>query len=139
MENTFHFYAANRACSLLYSYIIEHNQGIWLLPVNICPDVPLTFCLAHVQFEFVDINPITLFIDEEICLDRLSHASEKYAGIVYVRTYGCIKNSTDFFTLCHRLIQNLELSMIGVFVYQKKDRICLVLILYCIVLGIVSR
>ena len=109
MENTFHFYAANRACSLLYSYIIEHNQGIWLLPVNICPDVPLTFCLAHVQFEFVDINPITLFIDEEICLDRLSHASEKYAGIVYVRTYGCIKNSTDFFTLCHRLNPKLRI------------------------------
>ena len=109
MENTFHFYAANTACALLYSYIIEHNQGIWLLPVNICPDVPLTFCLAHVQFEFVDINPITLFIDEEICLDRLSHASEKYAGIVYVRTYGCIKNSTDFFTLCHRLNPKLRI------------------------------
>lgn len=109
MENTIHFYAANRACALLYSYIIEHNQGVWLLPVNVCPDVPLTFCLAHVQFEFVDINPITLFIDEEECLDRLNDTPEKYAGIVYVRTYGCLKDSVKFFTLCHYLNPKLRI------------------------------
>ena len=62
---------ANRACSLIYSFIKEQDAGVWLLPVNVCPDVPLTFYSAKIPFEFVDINPTTLCIDENECLALL--------------------------------------------------------------------
>lgn len=88
---------ANRACSLLYSFIKEHSGGVWLLPVNVCPDVPLTFCLAKVPFQFVDIDPETLCIDiGEV--ERILHQSPlDYKGVLYVRTYGALKDtSSDF-------------------------------------------
>lgn len=88
---------ANRACSLLYSYIKNHDCGMWLLPVNVCPDVPLTFCLANVPFQFVDIDPQTLCIDTEK-VDRILHQSSSvYAGVLYVRTYGVLKDTSEEF------------------------------------------
>ena len=84
---------ANRACSLLYSYIKKHSSGIWLLPVNICPDVPLTFCLANVQFQFVDIDPETLCINIVECQKLIENSTYDYTGIIYVRTYGVCKNT----------------------------------------------
>ena len=97
MERQLYMATANRACSLLYSYIKEHNCGMWLLPVNVCPDVPLTFCLANVPFQFVDINPKTLCIDTEE-VDRILHqSSSDYAGVLYVRTYGVLKDTSEEF------------------------------------------
>lgn len=98
---------ANRACSLLYSYIAQHNQGVWLLPVNVCPDVPLTFCLADVKFEFVDINSNTLCIDQESCLHRITNNPDLYAGIVYVRTYGALEDTSEFYSKCRKIKPNL--------------------------------
>ena len=97
METRPYIATANRACSLLYSFIKEHSGGVWLLPVNVCPDVPLTFCLAKVPFQFVDINPETLCIDiGEV--ERILHQSPiDYKGVLYVRTYGVLKDtSSDF-------------------------------------------
>lgn len=94
---------ANRACSLLYSYLCQQEKGTWLLPVNVCPDVPLTFCLAKVPFEFVDIDSSTLCIDEHECLRRIGTADKKYAGILYVRTYGYMSDVSSFFRQCKKL------------------------------------
>jgi dTDP-4-amino-4,6-dideoxygalactose transaminase len=88
--------SANRACSLLYSYIKEQPYGKWLLPVNVCPDVPLTFALAGVPFQFIDIDLSTLCIDVEECRRILSNDA-KVAGIVYVRTYGYISEMSEQF------------------------------------------
>lgn len=88
---------ANRACSLLYCYIKEHASGRWLLPVNVCPDVPLTFVLAGVPFSFVDINPRTLCIDMEEVLRLVKEEPDKYAGVLYVRTYGMLKDNAREF------------------------------------------
>lgn len=93
---------ANRACSLLYSYLCECSKGVWLLPVNVCPDVPLTFCLTDTPFEFVDIDKNTLCIDEEECLHRIKSNLNKYSGILFVRTYGYLSDKSEFFSKCKR-------------------------------------
>lgn len=89
--------SANRACALLYSYIMEQPQGIWLLPVNVCPDVPLTFALAGIQFQFVDIDPQTLCIDIDDCMRRIKSKDSNVTGLVYVRTYGFLTNVSELF------------------------------------------
>lgn len=95
--------SANRACALLYSFIKEQPQGLWLLPVNVCPDVPLTFALAGVQFQFVDIDPHTLCIDIEECRKRIISKEASIVGIVYVRTYGYIADTNQQFSLLREI------------------------------------
>ena len=94
METWPYIATANRACSLLYSFIKEHSGGVWLLPVNVCPDVPLTFCLAKVPFLFVDINPETLCIDIDVVEHILHQSPSEYKGVLFVRTYGVLKDTS---------------------------------------------
>ena len=98
MENPIYIATANRACSLLYSYIKEHSSRLWLLPVNVCPDVPLTFCLAQVSFKFIDIDPKTLCIDlDEV--EKIIHQSPPGSiGLLYVRTYGVLNDIKSEFS-----------------------------------------
>lgn len=91
---------ANRACSIIYSLVKRTNPGVWLLPVNVCPDVPLTFCEANVDFEFVDIDPDTLCMDESKVLEKITDNKTKYAGIIFVRTYAYVYDTVDFFRKC---------------------------------------
>lgn len=93
MENHPYIATANRACSLLYSYIKEHASKQWLLPVNVCPDVPLTFCLAKVSFKFVDIDSETLCIDLNEVEKILLQSPTGSIGLLYVRTYGVLKDT----------------------------------------------
>lgn len=88
---------SNRACSILYRYIKGQKKGVWLLPVNVCPDVPLTFSLADIPFEFVDINSETLCIDVDECIRRTRKRRNYYIGVVYVRTYGYLFDTTEVF------------------------------------------
>lgn len=97
METYPYVVTANRACSLLYSYIREHANGIWLLPVNVCPDVPLTFCLANVPFEFVDIGPDTLCLDINKVEQILHQSPSCYVGVLFVRTYGVLNDTSSEF------------------------------------------
>lgn len=97
MENHLYIATANRACSLLYSYIKEHAGRLWLLPVNVCPDVPLTFCLAKVVFKFVDIDPETLCIDLNAVEKILLQSTSESFGLLYVRTYGVLKDTREDF------------------------------------------
>ena len=85
---------ANRACGILYRFI-RQNGGHYLLPANVCPVVPLTFRLAEVDFEFVDIDSQTLCIDEQRCLSLAEY--EKCNGLVFVHTYGTSYNPQSFF------------------------------------------
>ena len=95
IDSSWHVKTANRASSLLYSYVKKHLNGRYLLPVNVCPDVPLTLSLAGVSYDFVDISPDTLCMDEESCIEKLSR--NDYAGVVYVRTYGVLFDTSLFF------------------------------------------
>lgn len=85
---------AHRACGILFRFIRQY-KGCYLLPANICPVVPLTFRQADMDFEFVDIDPDTLCIDENKCLDLID--SGLYDGIVFVHTYGTNYNPQSFF------------------------------------------
>ena len=85
---------ANRACGILYRFIRQHG-GRYLLPANVCPVVPLTFQLAEVDIDFVDIDPQTLCIDEQVCL--ASAKKGKCNGVVFVHTYGTQYNPQSFF------------------------------------------
>lgn len=100
---------ANRACTLLYSYISLYNKGTYLIPVNVCPDVPLTFCLANVAFEFVDIDKDTLCINQLACLDKIRKNTGKYQGIVFVRTYGYLFDTSDFFDTLHSVSPDFKI------------------------------
>lgn len=108
-QKTLSIKTANRACSLLYSYLLTCEKGVWLLPVNVCPDVPLTFCLAKTPFEFVDIDKDTLCIDENECLRRIKSEVKKYSGIVYVRTYGYLSDISAFIEKCKILSNNIRI------------------------------
>lgn len=100
---------ANRACSLLYSYIKEHAGGVWILPVNVCPDVPLTYALAGVSFDFIDINPSTLCLDMQEVNRIIKENPRKYAGVLYVRTYGAIKDTSQDFRLIKTVDENISI------------------------------
>ena len=94
-------YTANRACALLYEIISSHSKGTYLIPANMCPTVPLTIGLSECDFEFVDIDKDTLCINEEVCLSKLKKHPHKYAGMIFVRTYGYIYDTNSFFQKLH--------------------------------------
>lgn len=98
-----------RASSILYHYIKKYNQGVYFLPANICPIVPLVFKLANVQFEFIDINNETLCIDEDAVLNLIQSNTTKYQGIVFVRTYGYIYNTDVFFQKLHKIQSSFKI------------------------------
>ena len=107
MDNWPYIATANRACSLLYSYIKEHSSGKWILPVNVCPDVPLTFCLAKVEFAFVDIDADTLCLDFEQVEEILIKEPDSYAGVLFVRTYGVLTDTSKKFRVLKAIKENL--------------------------------
>lgn len=85
---------ANRACGILYRFV-KQNGGRYLLPANVCPVVPLTFRLAEVGFDFVDIDADTLCIGEQACLSMIEDGG--YNGLLFVHTYGTDYNPQPFF------------------------------------------
>lgn len=90
---------AHRACGILYHFIRQYKDGIYLLPANVCPVVPLTFKLANVPFEFVDISRDTWCMDEKLCLQKIQTNPNRYCGVVFVRTYGYKYDAESFFNI----------------------------------------
>ena len=85
----------NRASILIYNFLSLLKQPKkFVLPVNICPIVPLVFIRAGVEFEFVDIDPETLCLDIQLALDIILNAEGDLSrkGILFVRTYGFISD-----------------------------------------------
>lgn len=89
-----HTLFSNRACGILYRFFRRYG-GRYLLPANVCPVVPLTMKLAGVEFKFVDIDSLTLCIDEKVCLNLVGKGS--FSGVVFVHTYGTQYNPQPFF------------------------------------------
>lgn len=100
---------ANRACAILYSYIKTYSKGKYLIPVNVCPDIPLTFLAADIPFEFIDIDPNTLCISIKECCDKIAKCKDDYQGIVYVRTYGCLDDVSIEFQHLHSIAPNIKI------------------------------
>lgn len=97
---------ASRASAVLYNLLVARaDPRPWLLPANICPIVPVTFCKARVPFEFVDISPDTLHMD-------LARAQElikgcKFGGLLYAHTYGEISTPAGCFSAFKQLAPGL--------------------------------
>ena len=94
-------YTANRACALLYQIVRNNKKGTYFVPANVCPTVPLTIGLAGCNFEFIDIDEKSLCINEETCLSKLANDKDKYVGIIFVRTYGYVYDTSSFFLKLH--------------------------------------
>ncbi len=83
------FILEQRASTIIYNFLISNpSKKVYLLPANVCPIVPAIFLKAQQNFEFVDISPTTLGMDEEATLDRIKHNHSKVAGVLYVHSYG---------------------------------------------------
>ncbi len=87
-----------RASTILFNLLIAGDRSKrFLLPANVCPIVPLTFCKAGVPFDLIDISPTTLCMDEEMALDAIRQQPGRYRGLVFVRTDGVEVETTPFF------------------------------------------
>lgn len=87
---------ANRASAVLYGFLKSHafNEP-FLIPANVCPVVPLTMMKAGVDFEFIDIDERHT-MSEALAIERLS--KRKYAGLLFVHSYGKKFDNDDFYS-----------------------------------------
>ena len=86
-----------RASAIIFNYLTTNHKKnkFYLIPVNTCPIVPITFMKAGVPYELIDINISTLCIDENIIEEYLKNY--KLEGILFINTYGKIKNNDKLF------------------------------------------
>jgi hypothetical protein len=66
----------------------------------------MVFFKARRPFEFIDIAPRTLCMDHDLIATRWRSPCIKPAGLIYVRTYGAVFNSTDVFASIKALSPN---------------------------------
>lgn len=87
---------AYRASKILYNFLKSNQERIcapFLIPANVCVDVPRTFDEAEVHYQYVDIDARTLCMDETYVLD---HAME-CSGVLMVHTYGVERGFEEFY------------------------------------------
>lgn len=78
-----------RASTILFNLISSlETPGLFLIPSNVCPVVAATLLKAGRGFELVDIDPQTHCLDERLLLSKLETNRRRYAGILFVHTYG---------------------------------------------------
>ena len=95
-----HTVFAARASAILYHLVmsVPAARGVYLLPANVCPVVPLTLIAAQRPFEFIDLDPVSLCMSHAFVQQRLaSTALPRVAGIIFVRTYGVTFDVTSEF------------------------------------------
>ena len=84
-----HLSCSTRASSILYSFLhSQTEEGIWIIPVNVCHLIPATLIKAEKPFEIIDVCKKTLDINEEFILEKISNNPKRYAGLLSVRSYG---------------------------------------------------
>ena len=97
-----------RASTILYKILLTMPKDrYFLLPANVCPIVVAIFLKAGIRYEFIDISENTLCIDEMTVLKRLKNATERYSGILFVRTYGISRNCESFFCAIKKISEQL--------------------------------
>jgi hypothetical protein len=92
------FVFENRASDILYNFLKTNDfRKRFILTVNICWVLPLTFLKAGILFEFVDISSGDFCLDTTETMKRLNASPERYSGVLYVITYGRMSQSRVFF------------------------------------------
>jgi len=71
------------------------TAGVFLLPANVCPIVPIVLMKARRPFEFIDIDTKSLGMSEVEAFRRLQRTADRVAGILYVRPYGAVATYRD--------------------------------------------
>lgn len=100
------FVTAKRAASILFHLCASqaHSTGIYLVPANACPIVPLAILEAGGKVEFVDIDDRSLAMNQQLLRRRLStRGLPPVAGIVFIRPYGAIDDTAVDFRALKRL------------------------------------
>lgn len=67
------------------------------MPANVCPIVPAVFKKAGIDYEFVDIDRQSLCMDPIPALLLLRRATSRYAGVLFVRSFGHCGDFGQFF------------------------------------------
>ncbi|MBD3362740.1 DegT/DnrJ/EryC1/StrS aminotransferase family protein [Candidatus Dojkabacteria bacterium] len=100
-----------RASAILYNFLKTYDTSkTFILPANICPIVPLTLLKASKKFEFIDITLHDYCLDREKVLYVINKHPQKYAGIIFVHTYGAIQDTENFYEDIKRI--NKEILII---------------------------
>lgn len=78
----------NRASYIIYNFLLSNyeGQGYWLIPLNACPIVPITFLTAQVPFKLVDIESTTYCMDRKAVSEAIKDPDCK--GLLFIHTYG---------------------------------------------------
>lgn len=87
-----------RASAVLFDFLRSiRADGVFLLPANVCPIVPIVLMKARRPFEFIDIDAKSLGMSEVEAFRRLQRTGKRVAGVLYVRPYGAVADVSDFF------------------------------------------
>src|SRR4051794_9043507 len=87
-----------RASGILYNLLRSlDGDRPFLLPANVCSDVPRTFRQAGRAFRLVDLDSENLGMDQRDCLAVVAEQPAAWAGVVYVRPYGAEVEEVDGF------------------------------------------
>ena len=100
------FVTAKRAASILFHLCASQarSSGIYLVPANACPIVPLAILEGGGKVEFVDIDDKSLAMNQELLRRRLgARGLPPVAGVVFIRPYGAIDNAAVDFRALKRL------------------------------------
>ena len=85
-----------RASSIIFNFLkTNYNSGYYLIPLNACPVVPLTFLKAEVPFKLIDIEGENYCIDRDEIFKHLKRKSCK--GLLFIYTYGLDYDFKSFF------------------------------------------
>jgi hypothetical protein len=98
----------HRASAVLYHYLISKGiSGEFVLPVNICPVVPVVFNAANIRIKYCDINGSDYCIDYQQVIELVNKEPLKYSGVLFNHTYGFEKSPTGFFDQLKNLNSNI--------------------------------
>ena len=89
-----------RASTILYNLVstLPTSAGVYLLPANICPVVPLALIAAGRPFEFIDLDPASLCMSPSLLCQRLTARDQQHvAGMLFARTYGVDFDASPLF------------------------------------------
>jgi hypothetical protein len=96
----------NRASTILFNTLSSLDiKGKFLLPLNICPIVPITFLKANIPFELIDIELENLCIDRNKVLEKIKN--ENISGVLFAHTFGIELDMEDFFQEIKSLNSNI--------------------------------
>jgi dTDP-4-amino-4,6-dideoxygalactose transaminase len=109
----------NRASTILFNTLSSLDiKGKFLLPLNICPIVPITFLKANIPFELIDIELENLCIDRNKVLEKIKN--ENISGVLFAHTFGIELDMENKYTKFEDYKQAIEEQIVIVKEHKEK-------------------